>query len=702
MKHFNKLLLLSMMSLWFSGAAMAQIIYVDASKTSGANTGATWNDAYTSLQSALADAATGTTKVIWVAKGTYQPSAAPAGLSISSGTKDYTFLLPEGVQLYGGFAGNEAPAYDLNSRNFVANETILSGDLNGNDDESNLATKTDNVYHVVAMVGHATNKFVLDGFTIQKGYAGDANTTTIGTNGYSSYGGAGIYIREAGGTLKNLNIKNNITNANVGAKAYGSIFISGTKKNVIDNVYFFKNSVTNAFNSSAEGYGGALSVVNTEVEIKNNTLFEDNFAKTSGGAIYVLGNSTAVKGIVKIDGAIFKDNVADKSHGGAAYFDSYAETDSKNVIFNNNSTNTGSGAAIYSKVNTGSTVTTHKIANAIFSNNVAKTSGGAITISDYTTIEATNVTFYKNKATTDGGAFRLTASNSVLKLYNSILNANIGQIPTVADISNGGGTVDVQYTITQQYGTDGVNGVQKGAVPLFLSTTYGNTDFLKLQPVSSNPAIDAGKDSFISGVNTDLAGVNRLNGTVDLGPYENQTVLPIKLANLSAKANGSSIVVNWATETETNNSHFILEKSTDGLNFNLIANVSSKGNGATYNHTDFSPANGNNYYRLTQIDNNGTKVTYDPVVVNFGLRTSDTGLKVYPNPVVANKVTVSFTPQKYTGLQLVNLYGQKLQSLNLAATDTEKTIDVSAYSSGTYLILLTNGTIKVSKKIVKP
>src|SRR5262245_44082982 len=103
--------------------------YVDDSAP-GARSGLSWADAFTDLQVALTTAQAG--DEVWVAAGTYKPT---------SGTDRTTsFVLVEGVALYGGFAGTETAR---DERDWAHQLTQLSGDIGVPGDSS------DNSYHVV-------------------------------------------------------------------------------------------------------------------------------------------------------------------------------------------------------------------------------------------------------------------------------------------------------------------------------------------------------------------------------------------------------------------------------------------------------------------------------------------------------------------------------------------------------------------------
>jgi hypothetical protein len=141
--------------------AVGQTIFVDAD-ASGANNGSSWVDAYNYLQDGLAAATSG--DEIRVAQGIYKPDQ---GIGMTLGDRETTFQLKSGVDVTGGYAGFGEP--DPNARDIEAYETILSGDLNG-DDAQNFVNNAENSYHVVTGSG-ADQTAILDGFVITGGNA---------------------------------------------------------------------------------------------------------------------------------------------------------------------------------------------------------------------------------------------------------------------------------------------------------------------------------------------------------------------------------------------------------------------------------------------------------------------------------------------------------------------------------------------------
>jgi predicted outer membrane repeat protein len=247
-----------------------EIIYVNAD-AHGANTGKTWANAYTNMQSAMAVARHG--DEVWVARGVYTP-----GQTVSS-----TFQVNPGVALYGGFAATETVR---TQRNWRANVTVLSGDLDGNDRAvSGVVTDATgitgtNAYHVVRLQGSAVESITaattLDGFIITAGSA----------NHYPDYAGGGLICLGAGaGNSCNPTLANVLFSGN-SASSYGGAMYSvgsanGDASPTLLNVSFAGNSSQyggGMFNDGANSGNSSPTLI--------NVLFSGNLATASGGGMY--------------------------------------------------------------------------------------------------------------------------------------------------------------------------------------------------------------------------------------------------------------------------------------------------------------------------------------------------------------------------------------------------------------------------------
>jgi hypothetical protein len=111
--------------------------------------------------------------------------------------------------------------------------------------------------------------------------------------------------------------------------------------------------------------------------------------------------------------------------------------------------------------------------------------------------------------------------------------------------------------------------------------------------------------------------------------------LPVELVELEAHPQGQVINVDWATATERDNDHFTVQHSVDNVNFENIGQVAGAGNTvqrSEYRFTDTRPAAGWNYYRLQQVDFNGSATLSYVVAANMDVK--DGGKPIlYPNPV---------------------------------------------------------------------
>jgi len=110
--------------------------------------------------------------------------------------------------------------------------------------------------------------------------------------------------------------------------------------------------------------------------------------------------------------------------------------------------------------------------------------------------------------------------------------------------------------------------------------------------------------------------------------------LPVELVSFSGNCDKGVIDLTWQTASEFNSSHFDLEKSRDGENWQVFTTLPSAGNSnelITYQTTDQNATDGNNYFRLRQVDVDGTEKLYDPINVSCSEVTTDYILS-FPNP----------------------------------------------------------------------
>ena len=141
----------------------------------------------------------------------------------------------------------------------------------------------------------------------------------------------------------------------------------------------------------------------------------------------------------------------------------------------------------------------------------------------------------------------------------------------------------------------------------------------------------------------------------------------------------------WRTESETNNNHFVVEKSIDGRVFSNIGTV--KGNGTTiathtYIFTDAAPYNAVSYYRLNQVGNDGKTTLSKVIAIRQSIGKNN--FKVYPNPTTA-VLTIEHTPSVET-LEIVNPLGQVVKTIQVNAESLQTDITTTELTNGIYFL----------------
>lgn len=483
--------------------------YVNKTAT-GANTGLSWTDAYIKVQDAIYKAIPGDT--IWVAKGTYYPTAAYA-MPGGNAARTYTFILDSNTVIYGGFNGTET---NLSQRNPAVNETTFSGDIGVP------VTATDNSYHVLTILNSTKNSFI-DGFTIRDGYANGSTSypslyrggavllaydSTLGgrpffkncffANNLAAQGGA-VYIaqyfkRDAKTSFLKCTFSQNYTYSNGYGERGGALCIDATSvsNGPYGTVSLAVDSCIFQYNNSPNGaaiYNDAQFSGNIQYTI-NQTQFLHNKSTTASGYGGGIFNYTDNKGILNLtlNGCIFTDD--DAPNAGGAIYNSGSGTlndDDMKVYVKNCSFDSCSGYAIYS---TGGKIFL-SVDKSTFTNNAGGILHTGATLDGLSTGKITNCIF----TNTSTGIY-LACNNSGTGFTNKSINYNIDSCTFINNsyglylynYSQGGNAKHAQYTLSHSTFTNNT----LGAVYNFGSDNCNITATLKKNTFTNNQGTNGG------------------------------------------------------------------------------------------------------------------------------------------------------------------------------------------------------------------
>ena len=146
--------------------------------------------------------------------------------------------------------------------------------------------------------------------------------------------------------------------------------------------------------------------------------------------------------------------------------------------------------------------------------------------------------------------------------------------------------------------------------------------------------------------------------------------LPIELVSFNAKLNYETVMLNWQTSSELNNDFMAVEYSTDGDRFSEVGRVLGKGTSTIINNYEFehqNPQTGINYYRLRQVDFDGTTDYSKIVSVTIERNTNNNPLNIYPNVVSDNReITLNIENNEPTDItiDIINMNGQIVKSIS--------------------------------------
>jgi chitinase len=181
--------------------------------------------------------------------------------------------------------------------------------------------------------------------------------------------------------------------------------------------------------------------------------------------------------------------------------------------------------------------------------------------------------------------------------------------------------------------------------------------------------------------------------------------LPVSLISFNSKlTNNGTVNLTWATSSEQDNAHFLVERSADGKNFTSLQSVASKGSNSRirldYQYADGSPLVGQNYYRLTQVDLNGSSKVVGHTVQNVAFTVQH--LKLSPNPLAGSEFKINLSGNNANAAPVVisNIYGVVIFSQTVNIDHGIAKINLNNKpTSGIYLVKIAD--LPAQKLIIK-
>ena len=338
-----------------------------------------------------------------------------------------------------------------------------------------------------------------------------------------------------------------------------------------------------------------------------------------------------------------------------------------------------------------------------------------ISVHPLPTTESRNVTFSTgdvSTAPTQGGLNPMNVSQTGSYISSSgkmlDLRGAVGFDNNAALTTADGTTSSMRFYLYSAI-TDGgslvYNGNTVASTTVYPSTTNPSTDFYKNSLLYYKfSTTGTGKNYSFQYKAIDKFGFI----SVDPATYSITLTyaLPVTYTQeLSATISGKAVNLTWTTGNEINNNSFEVQRSTDGNNWSKIGSVPSyfqngNGNGHAYSFPDEKPYSGMNYYRLKQVDLDGTPHIGNVYKLDYVYSSGNT-VAIYPNPV-ESQLNINNVPSNAATIVIYSMDGKSILTKTVNSSNAQ--IGVANLPSAVYFvnILDKNGkklnTLKFEKK----
>ncbi|MEM6347713.1 MAG: T9SS type A sorting domain-containing protein [Bacteroidota bacterium] len=197
-------------------------------------------------------------------------------------------------------------------------------------------------------------------------------------------------------------------------------------------------------------------------------------------------------------------------------------------------------------------------------------------------------------------------------------------------------------------------------------------------------------------------------GSFVAGPNNCTDFLPVELLDFSAQGEGNKVRLDWTTAYELNNDYFTVERSTNGLSFQVIEKVEGAGTSQGLNQYfayDNKPLSGKTYYRLKQTDFDGTFAYSEVIELNFDAQQLALNLQAFPNPIASATplhLTIDAPQAAMMMLEIVDQKGRKKhhRPLYLNAGSNQIELGEINWAAGIYFLRIFDESVSQSQKII--
>lgn len=273
----------------------------------------------------------------------------------------------------------------------------------------------------------------------------------------------------------------------------------------------------------------------------------------------------------------------------------------------------------------------------------------------------------------------------------------------LTNITNSGYNI-IKSGIRQTNGNYHFQAFAANATPFNLPSDWTINIWTEIMSISNNQAGMGTGDFEICEIGFDATtepniGINLMDYTPTINGSAMNVALPVEWLKFYALKFEEQIELNWSVALEVNNDYFEIQKSVNGVDWENIGHVNSKGNTNEIAHYTFLDKNPYpvNYYRLKQVDEDHQFEYSEIILIEFE-NISNIKLKVYPNPAldILNIELAEIIENPI--IQIFDIQGKKIQ-ININNSSTNNwSLNTNGLSKGYYILRIQHNNTSIIKQ----